>query len=79
MSFAGMFDISDFSHWFYISIKKNKASKLILAKFKNIKNQLPKPNDGLIDAYKEIIPALIKQKEDTSYFIKKELPEPLNI
>ena len=44
-----------------------------------IKDQLPKPNDGLIDAYKEIIPALIKQKEDTSYFIKKELPEPQNI
>ena len=45
----------------------------------HIKDQLPKPNDGLIDAYKEIIPALIKQKEDTSYFIKKELPEPQNI
>ena len=41
----------------------------------HIKDQLPKPNDGLIDAYKEIIPALIKQKEDTSYFIKKELPQ----
>ena len=45
----------------------------------HIKDQLPKPNDGLIDAYKEIIPALIKQKEDTSYFIKKEVPEPQNI
>ena len=45
----------------------------------HIKDQLPKPNDGLIDAYKEIIPALIKQKEDTSYFIKKELPGPQNI
>ena len=45
----------------------------------HIKDQLPKPNDGLIDAYKEIIPALMKQKEDTSYFIKKELPEAQNI
>ena len=45
----------------------------------HIKNQLPKPNDGLIDAYKEIIPALMKQKEDTSYFIKKDVPEPQNI
>ena len=45
----------------------------------HLKDQLPKPNDGLIDAYKEIIPALMKQKEDTSYFIKKELPEPENI
>ena len=41
----------------------------------HIKNQLPKTNKGLIDAYKEIIPALIRQKEDTRYFIKKELPE----
>ena len=47
--------------------------------YKHLESQLPKPNDGLIDAYKEIIPALIKQKEDTSYFIKKELPEPQNI
>ena len=45
----------------------------------HIKDQLPKPNHGLIDAYKEIIPALIKQKEDTSYFIKKEVPKPQNI
>ncbi len=37
----------------------------------HIKDQLPEPNYGLIDAYKEIIPALIKQREDASYFIKK--------
>jgi len=41
----------------------------------HIKNQLPKPNDGLIDAYKEIIPALIKQRQDTTYFIKKDIPQ----
>ena len=29
--------------------------------------------------YKEIIPALMKQKDDKSYFIKKELPDPQNI
>jgi hypothetical protein len=39
---------------------------------------LPRTNDGLIDAYKEILPAILKQKEDTSYFFKKEVPEPLN-
>ena len=44
-----------------------------------IKEQLPKTNNGLIDAYKEIIPALIKQKDDKCYFIKKELPETQNI
>ena len=37
------------------------------------------PNNGLIDAYKEIIPALIKQKVDKSYFIKKKLPQAQNI
>ena len=41
----------------------------------HIKDQLPKPNDGLIDAYKEIIPALIKQRQDRSYFIKKDIPQ----
>ena len=41
----------------------------------HIKDQLPKPNHGLIDAYKEIIPALIKQQQDTRYFIKKDIPQ----
>ena len=44
-----------------------------------IKNQLPKPNNGLIDAYKEIIPALMRQKEDKRYFIKKQLPDPQKV
>ena len=46
---------------------------------RHIKDQLPKPNNGLIDAYKEIIPALIKQREDGSYFIKKEIPQLQNV
>ena len=41
----------------------------------HIKNQLPKPNHGLIDAYKEIIPALIIQTQDKTYFIKKDIPQ----
>ena len=45
----------------------------------HIKDQLPKPNNGLIDAYSEIIPALIKQKEDISYFIKKDVPQLQNV
>ena len=45
----------------------------------HIKDQLPKPNNGLIDAYKEIIPALLKQKEDTNYFIKKDIPQLQNV
>ena len=34
--------------------------------------------DGLVEAYKEILPAIMKQKDDSSYFFKKEVPEPLN-
>ena len=45
----------------------------------HIKDQLPRTNDGLIDAYQEIIPALLRQKEDETYFIKKELPQLQNI
>ena len=39
-----------------------------------IKDQLPKPNKGLFDAYKEIIPAIIKQSKNPNYEIKKHLP-----
>ena len=41
---------------------------------KLIKDQLPKPNSSLFDAYKEIIPAIIRQHKDNSYYIKKEVP-----
>ena len=44
----------------------------------HIKDQLPRTNDGLIEAYKEILPAIMKQTEDSSYFFKKEVPEPQN-
>ncbi len=40
-----------------------------------IKDQIPEPNKGLIDAFKEIIPAIMKQKNDPSFFIKKNLPQ----
>ena len=39
-----------------------------------IKDQLPKSNKGLIDAYREIIPAIIKQSKDPSYEIAKQFP-----
>jgi Na+-transporting NADH:ubiquinone oxidoreductase subunit F len=39
-----------------------------------IKEECPKPCSGIWDAYKEIIPALIKQYKDPEYTIKKELP-----
>ena len=46
-----------------------------LPKFhEKIKDQLPKPNYGLFDAYKEIIPAIIKQSKDPNYEINKTIP-----
>ena len=46
-----------------------------LPKFhEKIKDQLPRPNIGLVDAYKEIIPAIIKQSQDSDYEIKKTIP-----
>lgn len=39
-----------------------------------IRDDLPEPKKSILDAYREIIPALIKQSKDPSYFIKKVLP-----
>ena len=43
-----------------------------------IKDQMPPIRKGLWGAYKEILPALMKQKEDSDYFFKKEVPDPQN-
>jgi fatty acid desaturase len=45
----------------------------------HIKDQLPRANDGLIDAYKEIIPSIIKQSKDSDYYFKKDLPQLQNV
>ena len=39
-----------------------------------IKDQMPKPKQGVVDAYKEIIPTIFKQRKDVNYFINVELP-----
>lgn len=41
-----------------------------------IKDQLPRTYDGIIDAYREIIPTLIRQAQDPYHFTLRELPEP---
>ena len=41
---------------------------------KIIKNQLPKPNYGLISAYKDIVPAIIKQAFDPNYVPDRKIP-----
>jgi fatty acid desaturase len=63
------------THHMFPTVPSYNLDKLHL----HIKDQLPKPNNGLIDAYKEIIPALIKQREDENYFIKKDIPQLQNV
>ena len=40
-----------------------------------VKDQMPKPKDSLWDAYKEIIPAILKQAKDPNYVLKVKLSE----
>jgi hypothetical protein len=35
---------------------------------------MPAPKQGVIDAYKSIIPAIFKQAKDKNYFIDVEIP-----
>ena len=46
---------------------------------KLIKDQVPPPKNGIWDAYKEIIPAVIKQARDPNYKINVLLPNTKNI
>ena len=40
-----------------------------------MKHDTPEPYPGLIAAYREIIPAVLRQLRDQSYFVRRELPE----
>jgi fatty acid desaturase len=40
-----------------------------------VKDRLPRPYAGVIDAYREIIPAIIKQASDPNYYVRRLLPE----
>jgi fatty acid desaturase len=39
-----------------------------------IKHDLPAPNTSFLDAYSEMIPALIRQKQEPGHYIRKTLP-----
>ena len=41
-----------------------------------VKNDCPEPYQGLIAAWREMIPALLKQVKDPAYHVKRRLPEP---
>ena len=63
------------THHMFPTIPSYNLDKLHI----HIKDQLPRTNEGLIDAYKEIIPAIIKQSKDQDYFIKKDIPQLQNV
>lgn len=39
-----------------------------------LKADMPKPYNGFWEAYREIVPALIRQSKDPAYFVKRALP-----
>ena len=39
-----------------------------------VKDQMPTPRKGIINAYKEIIPAIFKQAKDKNYYLNVEVP-----
>jgi fatty acid desaturase len=39
-----------------------------------LKPDMPRPYDGLLDAYREIIPTLIRQLKEPNYYAMRELP-----
>jgi Na+-transporting NADH:ubiquinone oxidoreductase subunit F len=43
-----------------------------------MKEDCPVPYNGIIEAFKEIIPALLKQSKDPSYYVERKLPERKN-
>jgi len=40
-----------------------------------MKDDCPKPYSGIIEAFREIIPAIILQRKDPSYYVERKLPE----
>lgn len=41
-----------------------------------VKHDLPKPYNGIIEAFREIIPALKRQMKEADFFVSRELPPP---
>lgn len=46
----------------------------LLALHEELKAGLPKPYYGIIETYREIIPTLLRQLRDPTYFARHELP-----
>jgi len=46
----------------------------LAALHQEMKADTPKPYSGLVEAYREIIPAILRQVKDPTYYVKRELP-----
>jgi len=42
-----------------------------------IKSDCPPPYNGIVNAYREIIPAVMRQRTDPGYYVKRALPPPV--
>ena len=56
-------------------VNSSKLWKIIQEAGDHLKDQLPEIKNGLFDAYKEIIPALKKQRDEPQYHLDISLPE----
>lgn len=43
-----------------------------------VKADMPPPYNGLLEAYREIIPAVLRQIKDPAYFVKRVIPTPFS-
>lgn len=41
-----------------------------------VKSDMPKPYSGLLEAWREVIPSVLRQVKDPAYHVKRKLPEP---
>ena len=57
-------------HHMFPMVPYHALSKL----HEEMKADTPKPYNGLIEAYREIIPAILHQVKDPYYYVKRELP-----
>lgn len=39
-----------------------------------IRDQMPRPYSGIVDVYREIVPALIRQSKHANYFVSRDVP-----
>ncbi len=43
-----------------------------------VKADMPTPYNGLLEAYREIIPTILRQAKDPTYYVKRQIPPPSN-